>query len=234
LPLKRDLLERQAVQALRKMIIFAELAPGELLPEGEIGQRLGISRTPMREALKTLAAEGLVELRPHRRARVSELKVREIEELFEVISGLEGMAARMAASRIQPATLKRLETLQNRMETIFRSGKLKEYFAINQAIHRLVVEAAGNSVLVATHHWLLGRAERARFLALQAPQRWNDSLREHRDILDCLRRGDGEGASCLTARHVRRTGEVISRRIAAEQNPETRGEGAALLQETIA
>lgn len=230
-PLQRDLLERQAVQALRKMIIFAELAPGELLPEGEIGLQLGISRTPMREALKTLAAEGLVELRPHRRARVSALNAMEVEDLFEVMSELEGMAARKAANHIQPAVLERLEMLQNQMETHFRSGKLKEYFNVNQTIHRLVVEAAENSVLTATHDWLLGRAERARFLALQAPQRWNDSLREHRNILNCLKRGDGEEACRLTAQHVRRTGEIISKRIADSQGSATRGGRAVLPKE---
>lgn len=220
------------------MIIFAELAPGELLPEGEIGLRLGISRTPMREALKTLAAEGLVELRPHRRARVSELNTREIEDLFEVMSELEGMAARVAASRIQSSVLDQLEGLQVRMETLFRSGNLKSYFEINQAIHRLVVVAADNSVLSATHEWLLGRAERARFLALQAPQRWNDSLREHRAILDCLRRGDSEEASRLTAQHVRRTGEIICQRLAGRECQgtvqATGNDGTALSKETEA
>ena len=229
-PLKRDSLERQAVQALRAMIIFSDLAPGELLPEGEIGLRLGVSRTPLREALKTLSAEGLVELRPHRRARVSELKTREVEEIFEVMSELEGMAARLAAHRIEPAVLKRLETFQLRLETLFSRGNLKEYFKVNQAIHSLIVEASGNSILTATHGWLLGRAERARFLALQAPQRWNDSLREHREILDCLRRGDGDGASRLTTQHVRRTGEIISRRIAGEQGPDV---GGAPPEETV-
>jgi DNA-binding GntR family transcriptional regulator len=215
-PLKRRLLQPEAVRVLREMIIFGELAPGEVLPEEQIGSRLGVSRTPLREALKILAAEGLVKLRPHHRARVSGLSIREVQELFEVLSELEGIAARMAAARIKPTQISRLEKLQARMEACFNSGRLKEYFAVNQEIHRVIVEAAGNVVLRETHALLLARAERARFLALQTPQRWDDSLREHRELLESLKERDGNKASLLLSTHVRRTGEVIGTRISNE------------------
>lgn len=220
-PLKRQLLQPEAVRVLREMIIFGELAPGEVLPEEQIGSRLGVSRTPLREALKILAAEGLVKLRPHHRARVSDMTIQEVQELFEVLSELEGIAARMAAARIKPAQISRLEKLQARMESFFNSGRLKEYFAVNQEIHSLIVEAAGNAVLAETHAWLLARAERARFLALQTPQRWDDSLREHRELLDSLKRRDGNKASILLSTHVRRTGDVIGTHISKDADVES-------------
>jgi len=200
----------QAVTALRRMIARGMLAPGARLFEPVLSETLGVSRTPVREALKLLAAEGLVELRRNRNALVAPLDPAELRELFEVESCIEGYAAGLAAERIGANGLRRLRLLQERMESRQMRGDLEAYFEINQQIHRLVVASAGNAVLRETHERLIGRLERARFFALGAEGRWEESVLEHRAILRALENRDAAAAQRLFTVHVRRTGEVVA------------------------
>jgi DNA-binding GntR family transcriptional regulator len=199
------------------MIVRGHIAPGERLNEPDICEALGISRTPVREALKLLASEGLVELRRNRNSIVSLIDPAELAHLFEVESGIESMAARLAATRMTSTDLKRLENLQVRMERHHGRGKLEDYFDVNQQIHKLIVASAKNPVLVKTHSWLLGRLERARFLALGAVGRWEQSVLEHREILGALKAGDAEKAGNLFAIHVERTGAIVAHTVANQR-----------------
>jgi DNA-binding GntR family transcriptional regulator len=198
-----------AVEQVRHMIVHGHVRPGERLSEPAICDALGISRTPVREALKLLAAEGLVELRRNRNPVVSHIDPIELAHLFEVEGGIEGMAARLAASRMTNADLNRLETLQARLERHHARRELENYFDVNQQVHKLIVAAAKNPVLVRTHNRLLGRLERARLLALSAEGRWEQAVLEHREILAALKAGDGEKAAALCAAHVERTGAIV-------------------------
>ena len=202
-------LHLQAAATLRKLIVRGDLAPGEALNEGALSEALGVSRTPVREALKLLEAEGLVELRPNRRARVAPLKRSEIRELFEAVSGIERLAAELAAVRITPGELRRLHVMQRRMERLHERGDLRGYFEVNQQIHGFVVECGGNRTLAATHDWLLARVERARFFALSARGRWDESVVEHRAILAALEGRDPAAAGRALSEHVQRTGAVV-------------------------
>jgi DNA-binding GntR family transcriptional regulator len=196
------------------MIVRGRLPPGEILGEAALCEALGISRTPLREALKHLASEGLVELRPNRSSRVTPIRTGELGELFEAVGGIERIAAELAAARATALELRRLRALHARMERHHGAAALDEYFHLNQQIHRLIVEMAKNSVLRATHDWLLARVERARFLALASRARWDESVQEHRDILTALEAGDGERAGRLLSDHVRRTGQVVAEALA--------------------
>lgn len=198
------------VRQLRQMIVRGALAPGEKLSETALCDALGISRTPIREALKLLASEGLVELRRNRQTVVTLIDAQELAHLFEVQSGIESMAARLAAVRMTTADLKRLEVLQERMESHQGRGELDSYFEINQQIHQLVVAGAKNPVLSETHGWLMGRLERMRYMALGAGSRWQQSILEHREILAALKARDAEAAGSLFAQHVGRTGTVVA------------------------
>lgn len=202
-------LHEQAATRLRTLIVRGDLLPGEPLLEVDMSKALGISRTPLREAFKQLAAEGLVELRLNRGAVVAALRREELAELFEVVSGIERCAAELAATRMTARDLERLESLQQKIEWHRDHGEQRDYFEANQQIHRAIVGFARNSVMKATHDALLPRVERARFFALSARGRWDESVREHRQILAALKARDAERAGQLLGRHVRRTGEAV-------------------------
>jgi DNA-binding GntR family transcriptional regulator len=123
---ERVALHEQARDRLRTLIVRGDLAPGVAILETRLSEELGISRTPLREALKLLAAEGLLELRSNRSAQIAPLRPAEIDEIFEVISAIEGIAARLAASRITNPELRRLSQLQERMEAHHEEGRLDQ------------------------------------------------------------------------------------------------------------
>ncbi|PMR71917.1 GntR family transcriptional regulator [Halomonas heilongjiangensis] len=203
-------LAEEAYQALHRLIVRGQLPPGELLQEPTLCAQLGISRTPLREALKRLSSEGLVVMPRNRRARVAPIDAQELEHLFEVEAGLESLAAGLAASRMTNTEFKRLETLQERLERLLAKGDRNAYFELNQRIHGLIVAGAKNPVLEETHRSLLGRLERARYLALDRLGRWQESTSEHREILDALKARDSDRAQRLLADHVRHTGDAIA------------------------
>ncbi|MGF7175041.1 GntR family transcriptional regulator [Azospirillum doebereinerae] len=203
-------LAEMAVDRLRGMIVYGDLAPSARLIEPELSERLGISRTPLREALKLLAAEGLVMLRPNRNAIVAPLDATELTHLFEAEGCIESFAARAAAERMTAADLRRLRGFQAKIEALQGAGALEEYFDINQKIHRLIVSSAKNPALAEAHDRLLGRLARARYFALGAQGRWKESVLEHREILTALEARDGDTAQRLFVHHVGRTGEVVA------------------------
>jgi DNA-binding GntR family transcriptional regulator len=203
-------LHEQAAMRLRNLIVHGELPPGQPLPEGDLSEALGISRTPLREALKQLAAEGLVELHLNRSAVVTPFRREELNDLFEAVSGVERCAAELAATRMAARDVEQLEALQERIERYHDHGELRDYFETNQQIHTAIVDFARNAVLKATHEVLLARAERARFFALSVLGRWDESVREHRDILAALKAGDADHAGRLLGGHVSRTGQVVT------------------------
>ncbi|HLJ00923.1 MAG TPA: GntR family transcriptional regulator [Bradyrhizobium sp.] len=206
----RSGLHEQAATKLRELIVRGDLLPGEPLLEIGMSEALGISRTPLREALKQLATEGLVELRLNRSAVVAPLRREELTELFEAVGGIERCAAELAAIRMTSQDVARLEALQRRIEWHHGRGELRDYFEVNQQIHGAIVGFAQNAVLKAAHEALLPRVERARLFALSARGRWNESVNEHRQILIALEAGDGARAGQLLGRHVRRTGEIVA------------------------
>lgn len=209
-PRQEPSLADRAVDRLRRMIVRGALPPGARIAEPELCETLGISRTPLREALKLLASEGLVMLRRNRSAIVSPLDGAALPPLFEVEAGVEGFAARLAAARMTATDLKRLHTLQERLEAAHAAGDLTGYFDINQIIHRSIVAGAKNRALVDAHDRLFGPLERARFLALAFEGRLAESVLEHRSILDALVRRDADAAGTLLSHHITRTGEVMA------------------------
>lgn len=203
-------LAQEAYRILQQMIVHGELAPGARIVEPALCEQLAISRTPLREAIRMLSSDGLVAIRHNRNAVVTLIDSRELEYLFEAEAGIEGLAAGLAANRMTNTDLKQLETLQERLEKLHAKGDRAGYFEVNQRIHTLLVAGAKNPVLEETHQRLLGRLERARYLALNSIGRWQESTDEHRAILEALKARDGERAQRLLADHVRHTGEAIT------------------------
>jgi DNA-binding GntR family transcriptional regulator len=195
-------LHDETVVRLRSMITEGELLPGARISERELCDRFGISRTPLREALKVLASEGLVELLPHRGARVTMLSAPELRDAFEVVAALEGLAGELACRRIDAAALAAIEALHVEMAGHYRRGDLAAYFGCNQAIHEAINRAAGNQQLTELYALLSNRVRRARYLANHSPERWAAAMREHDEILDALRRRDGPACHALLRAHL--------------------------------
>ncbi|MDR3516518.1 MAG: GntR family transcriptional regulator [Azospirillaceae bacterium] len=198
-------LHDEIVGRLRDHIVEGNLKEGERIPERELCEMLGISRTPLREALKVLAAEGLLELLPNRGARVRELSPQDLTELFDVMGGLEALAGRLACEAITDDEIAAVEKLHYDMYRSYLRRDMHGYFQFNQMIHQRIVQAARNSVLQATYAAMTSRLRRARFSANTSRDRdrWSEAMREHEEILDALRRRAGQELGEILFRHLR-------------------------------
>jgi DNA-binding GntR family transcriptional regulator len=198
-------LHGEILARLRDHIVEGNIPDGGRVPERELCALFGISRTPLREALKVLAAEGLVDLLPNRGARVRPLSERELGELFDVMGGLEALAGRLACENITDEEITEIERLHYEMYGFYLHRDMHGYFQANQLIHQKIVEAAGNATLLATYTNFAGRIRRIRYSAnfARKRERWGEAMREHETILDALRRRSGSELSDTLFRHLR-------------------------------
>tara|TARA_B100000780_G_C20990195_1_gene395970 strand:- start:7 stop:729 length:723 start_codon:yes stop_codon:yes gene_type:complete len=199
-----------AQQILRYMIVRGNLHPGEKLVEPLLSKTLGISRTPLREALKALSSEGLVTLRRNRHSIVAAIDAKKLEYLFEVEAGIEAMAIGLATERMTNTEIKKLAVLQERLEKLQHGKDLDAYFELNQKIHSMIVAGAKNPVFQEVHGRLFGQLERARYAALSLDGRIEESILEHRMILEALQARDSGKVEILMRDHVRHTGNAIT------------------------
>lgn len=196
-------LHGNAVALLREMIVSGELAPGARLKEIELGGVLGMSRTPLREALKVLAAENLVVLLPNRSAVVSEIDLGACEALYDVVAALEELAGRLACERITDPEIATISHLHRRMVRHHARGEIAPYFELNQEIHLGIVRGSRNPVLLETWERLRLRVRRARFQSnLVQGERWAEAVREHEDLLTALTSRDGARLAALIRAHI--------------------------------
>jgi len=197
------MLHEEAVAYVRTMLLEGEIPPGTRIPERELCERLKISRTPLREALKVLAAEGLVQLLPNRGSRAAKLTDKDMRDLFEVCQGLEALAGELACERIGDDEIAEVAAAHTAMAQHYRNGDLISYYRCNRAIHEAIVAAAGNPVLSGLYESVTARIRRARYVTPMTPPRWALALQEHEAILNALRRRDGVGLSHILRTHLR-------------------------------
>jgi DNA-binding GntR family transcriptional regulator len=190
---------------LRDYVVEGNIPDGGRVPERQLCAMLGISRTPLREALKVLAAEGLIELLPNRGARVRQLSERNLEELFDVMGGLESLAGRLACETITDEEIAEIERLHYEMYGHYLHRDMHNYFQVNQRIHERIVAASRNETLRAAYANFAGRIRRVRYSAnfARKRQRWGEAMREHEAILDALRRRAGSELSDILFHHLR-------------------------------
>lgn len=207
--LTRASLHERTTERLRTMIVRGKLEQGAVLVEADLCDMLDVSRTPLREAMKILAAQGLIELRANRSALIATMSIEGIADLFAVMSNVERQAAELAARRIGKDDLARLHRLQDEIEAFGEAGDLEGYFQANQKIHCLIAAAGGSATLNEVHDLLFPRTEWARYFALRSLRRWRESIGEHREILEALDLGQAERAGRLMAEHVLHTGQQV-------------------------
>lgn len=191
----------EAAKQLRSRILSGELPPGMRLREVELCDQLGVSRTPVREAFRTLAAEGLVDLLPNRSVVVSELHAPDIEHLFVVFGTIEGLAGELACKNITEVELAEIGGLLSQMVDYHTSGERGHYVKLNRKIHRRTVEIANNPILLSVWQSLAPRVERARALANLDSNRWTAALFEHSKMFTALSARNGMQLSQLTREH---------------------------------
>jgi DNA-binding GntR family transcriptional regulator len=221
LPISRRSLHREVNDRLRDMIVEGILAAGSRIDEKRLCEELGVSRTPLREALKVLASEGLIELRPNRGARVTRIDAETVEDLFEVVCALERFAGELAAKRASDADLARLGTMHERMVRHFENRQRARYFSLNHEIHKTIVAMAGNATLVEHHANVMVNIRRARYMAITSQERWEESVGEHAGILDALANRDGARAGRLIFQHDQKTGELVRKAVLANSEDAT-------------
>ncbi len=190
---------------LRDYIIEGNLADGVRIPERDLCDLFAISRTPLREALKVLASEGLVDLLPNKGARVRPLSEQDLSELFDVVGGLEALAGRLACENMSDADIAEVERLHHEMYAFYLRREMHDYFRCNQSIHQKIVESAGNAILQSAYAGFTGRLRRVRYAAnfVRTRDRWGEAMREHEAILDALLRRAGDELSDILFRHLR-------------------------------
>jgi DNA-binding GntR family transcriptional regulator len=205
-PPKEELsLHDEILARLRDYIVEGHIPDGGRVPERQLCEMLGISRTPLREALKVLAAEGLVELLPNRGARVRALSEQDLAELFDMMGGLEGLAGRLACENITDEEIAEIERLHYEMYGFYLHRDMHGYFHVNQLIHERIVDASRNATLKTAYANVAGRTRRVRYSAnfARKRERWGEAMREHETILEALRRRAGNELSDILFRHLR-------------------------------
>jgi len=198
---RKGQLHTEAATHLRSLILAGELPPGTRLREQQLCDEMGVSRTPVREALRTLAAEGLVDLLPNRSVVVSPVRAPDVVDLFKVFGTIEGLAAEMACQKITEGEIAEIGRLLAEMVDHHANKDRAAYMRINQLIHQRTVEIAASPVLYSVWQSLLPRVERARALANLDTGRWTEALIEHTKMFTALAARDGAMLAPLTRSH---------------------------------
>ncbi len=204
-------LRERIVARLRDAIVAGDLPPKTRLMEPELAKRLSVSRTPLREAIRQLEAEGLLTTIPRVGTFVSEMTPRDLEDIYAIRGVLEGLAARQAAENPDPAKVPRFRTLL--AELAKKTADYREYHKAAGRFHDVVFAISGNQRLQAMYHTLTHQVARLRTLSLAVAQRPEVSLREHRRIASAILHGKGPEAERLMRSHIEGALAVLRRRI---------------------
>lgn len=201
--IKQGALHDEAAGRIRTLIEEGQLEPGTRIPERNLCEEFGISRTPLREALKVLATEGLVELLPNRGARVVRLTRDMLEDTFAVMGSLEALAGELACERITEAELAEIQALHYRMLAHYARRKREPYFDLNRRIHEAIIKAARNDALSDVYQRLDTRVRRARYATRLGEDHWTQAVADHEAMIEALRERDSERLSHILRAHLR-------------------------------
>ena len=214
--IRRLSLHDETISVVREMILDGTLPPGERIAEVVLCKDLGISRTPLREAIKVLASEGLLNLMPSQGAVVTEVTADDVEALFEIMEALEYQVGQLVATRATDEQIEELSAMHKLMLEFHSEGKRSAYFDLNQQIHLRLASCSGNKFLAADYEKYLGKIRRARYLANLSKSRWDESANEHKEIMAALIARDGRNLGGILREHLRRTGVIVIKAVKAQ------------------
>lgn len=218
----QKILYQEVADRLRGMIQAGELQAGAWIDEVRLTDELGISRTPLREALKVLVAEGLLRLEPRRGCFVNELSARDLENIFPLMALLEGRCAYEAASKVTQADLQRLEILHRDLQHFAELGSIDDYYTANARIHEAIQTLADNPWLSDLIDNLRQVLSLSRHRSLSYPGRVRESCAEHLAIFAALKARDPEGADAVTRKHLMRQLDALQALARQEPAPSDR------------
>ncbi len=204
-----EMLHLSAAQRLRALIVEGGIAPGQKLNERELAERLQVSRTPLREALKLLTAEGLVEHLPNRGAIAVRLSADDVAHAFEVMAALEGLSGELACARISDAEVAELQALNYEMRAHHARRDLSAYYRVNARIHQAINRAARNPVLSEVYDRLNARLQALRFRSNFDADKWDAAVREHDAMIEALSARDGARLRRILAEHLQHKRDVV-------------------------
>ena len=200
--IRRLTLHEEIVDRLREMIFQGDLMVGNRVPERDLCLKFSISRTPLREALKVLANEGLITLQPNRGAWVTQLTAGDVDELFPIMGSLEALSGELACQNATDADIAEVKALHYEMAMYYTRGDRPNYFRVNRSIHEKIMEIAANPSLLQFYRSLSERIRRARYLANISADRWDASMKEHELILAALELRNGALLADLLKTHL--------------------------------
>lgn len=207
--IERPTLHNVVISRIRDMIIEGQLPVGTRIHEGQLGQQLGVSRTPLREALKVLATEGLVELIPSRGAVVRKLTLKDAQDMLNVLSSLEKLAGPMTCRNASDEEIRQVRRLHDEMLDFYAARDRLQYFKRNQQIHSALISLSGNESLALVHDILQSRMKRIRFIGDQKDVSWSAAVDEHEEMIAALEARDGPRLSSAMVDHLAQSWERI-------------------------
>lgn len=198
----RQSLHDELTNSLRGMIFDGDLKPGDKIAERLLCERFGVSRTPLRELLKVLAAEGLVELLPQRGATVAQISAHDIQELFPIMAALEALAGETACDRASDEDISRVQHLHHQMMQTYRNGDEGSYLRLNRSIHEEIFKISDNDTLMSMYQQILRRIHSHRFIVRKSGANWKSAVEDHVCIMEALAARDKRRLSRLLRKHI--------------------------------
>lgn len=221
LPILRRPLHEEVADRIREFITEGLLVPGRKLNERVLCEQLAVSRTPLREALKLLAGERLVELHPNRGASVAMLARSDVIHLFELMAALEGLSGELAAARRSQAEMSELRALNFEMLAAHERRDLPVYYRVNRDIHRLINRCARNPALTETYETTNQRIQNLRFRSNFNPLKWDAAVREHEQMVQAMADSDGVRLREILERHLHNKLEAVLETLPADDSKGT-------------
>jgi len=198
---RKSLAERVADE-LRDLVLLEKLAPGANIPERETAEALGVSRTPLRESLRILASEGLVEIAPNRPPKVADPSIDELGSLLEVQGTLEALAGELACQHADARTIENIVEIESSMRATSDDSDALEFFQLDMNFHTLIVAASLNQALMLTHQNYNSRLWRARFISSRQRVNRPGTLEQHASIVRALQNRDGKACAEALKHHL--------------------------------
>ena len=205
----RRSLHGELAAQLRDMLMRGDLKAGDKISEQALCARFGVSRTPLREALKVLANEGLLILSPNRGASVARVSPEEVDELFPIMGAMEALAGEAACANATEAEIAALQAMHDEMLVHYRAGDAASYLRLNRAIHEAFFDMAGNTALTQLYQTLMVRIHAVRFIAQKSSERWREAVDDHEEMMAALKARDGLRLGTILKQHLRHKAEMV-------------------------
>ena len=202
-------LREMVYEELKIQILTGQIVPGTRMMEVDLAEEMGVSRTPIREAIRKLEKEGLVTIEPRRGAYASMISTQDMVEILEVRQDLEGLAAYFAATRMSPVEMEELKEIADKYNDAVKSGNMKELIRYDTQFHRLIVDSCNNKILVSMVEQLQELVLRFRYIYYDNFKRGEEMPREHQEIIDAIASGDADRARAAADVHIDRLKQLV-------------------------